>query len=328
MRLNASLFLTTDGSSRTGSNSPCSHMIRTLALTVIASALVACGSGLASQGGPKIVQDRSKITGRALLIGDQAESAGYGLYSYVLFESEPTPESKPIYLAVISACLKEIPDLGGLAQKYRPESLNAMYIPVTETVIGSQAEEILQQYNYERAKTILDRLSKIQRNSGPYLVSSLKPVSTSNDTSPFLYQDLSAVRLVSSQEDQRKMAYDWVLDFVDRVSNPQSSAWNRATLEQFSGEMRDSRQPAFKRYNVRADSLELKKYIVFTMPDGKVERTVPSPAWKTGEGDAAPNRNSIVDQSRSVPTLVSFPSRTGLMPQRGGACDGRCQARG
>ncbi len=254
-----------------------SRIINTILFTVLAGALVACGSGLAAQGGPRIVQDRAKITGQALLVDDQAETTGYGLYSYVLFESPPTAETKPIYLAVISACVKEFPDLGGLAQKYRPESLNAMYIPVTQTITGPKAEEILQQYNYKRAKTILDQLSNVQRNGGPYLVSSLGPVSIGNRASPFVFQDLSAVRLVSSQEGQEQMAYEWVLDFVDRVSNPQSSAWNRTTLENFGDELREARQPAFKRYNVRADSLELKKYIVFTMPDGKVERTTPLP---------------------------------------------------
>jgi hypothetical protein len=309
-------------------NSISSLMINMIVITVLAGALAACGSGLAAQGGPRIAKDQTKITGQTLLVGDQAETTGYGLYSYVLFESPPTTETKPIYLAVISACIKEFPDLEGLAQKYRPESLNAMHIPVTKTITASRAEEILQQYNYERAKTILDQLSKTQGNGGPYLVSSLGPVSSGNETSPFVFQDLSVVRLASSQEDQKKMAYEWVLDFVDRVSNPQSAAWNRATLENFGDELREARQPAFKRYGVRADSLELKKYIVFTMPDGKVERTAPSPVWRTGGGDAGPNRYSIVDQSRPVPRRVSFPSRTAPMPQRDGVYDGRYQDRG
>jgi hypothetical protein len=318
-----SISPTTGGFTKGASNSLWSRVVSALALVALAGTSIACGAGLAAQGGPKIAKDQTKITGQALLVGDQAEMTGYGLYSYVLFDSPPTTETTPIYLAVISACIKEFPDLVGLAQKYRPESLNAMYIPVTATITGAKAEEILQQYNYERAKTILNRLSKTQRNGGPYLVSSLGPVSSGNGTSPFVFQDLSAVRLVSSQEDQRKMAYEWVLDFVDRVSNPQSLAWNRTTLENFGDELREARQPAFKRYNVRADSLELKKYIVFTMPDGKVERTAPYPAWKAGGGDAGPNSHSIVDQSRSIQKRVSFPNRTSPTLQRGGVYDGR-----
>jgi hypothetical protein len=329
--------------SKSSSNPIWSRVVSTFALAVMAGVLVACGAGLAGQGGPRIAQDRSKITGNALLTDNQAEAAGYGLYSYVLFESPPTTETKPIYLAVILACLKEFPDLEGLAKKYRPELLNAMYIPVTgdtadfktptleqpeQNPMKSKAEEILQRYNYGRAQTILTQLAKIQRNGGPYLVSSLKPTSSDRGTSPFVLQDLSVVRLASNQEDQKKMAYEWVLDFVDRVSNPQSAAWNRATLENFGDELREARQPTFKRYGVRADSLELKKYIVFTMPDGKVEQTAPSPVWRSEGGDVGPNRYSVVAQSRPVPRRVSFPSQTAPTHQREKACDGRCQGRG
>lgn len=262
----------------------------TFALSVLAGTLVACASGLASQGSPQIPQDRGKITGRALLIGDQAETSGYGLYSYVLFESPPTPETKPHYLAVILACLKEFPNLGGLETKYRPEMLNAMYIPLTEDIkppsleqsehnrLKLQAEEILQQYNYGRAQTILNQLPKIQKNGGPYLVSSLAPVSSSGSPSVSLYQDLSAVRQVSSPDGQAKMAYEWVLDFVDRVSNPQPTAWNRDTLVKFGDEFGEARQLSFKRYNVSANPVQ----IVFPIGDHKADRTFFLLSWHTG----------------------------------------------
>lgn len=298
------------GTTCSGATSVWSRMVNTFVLAVLASTLIACGAGLASQGGPRITQDRSKITGKALLIGDQAEAAGYGLYSYVLFESPPTSETKPIYLAVILACLKEIPDLGGLEKKYRPESLNAMYIPITGASTDAQispsdqpeavrmkakAEEILQRYNYGRAQAILKRISTVQKNGGPYLLSSLAPVSSSTRIGLALYQDLSAVHFVSDQDDQKQMAYEWVLDFVDRVSNPQSTAWDRTTLGNFSDEVREARQPAFKRYNVRADQLDLKKYIVFPIPDTNAERTLPFPTWKTSVGYGGPTLVTVLE---------------------------------
>ena len=273
------------------------RMIKTLTLTVLAGTLVACASGLASQGGPQIPQDRGKITGRALLIGDQAETAGYGLYSYVLFESPPTAETKPHYLAVILACLKEFPDLGGLETKYRPERLNAMYIPVTGGTKPSsldlkvQAEEILQQYNYGRAQTILNQLPKIQKNGGPYLVSSLAPVSSSGSPSLSLYQDLSAVRQVSSPDGQAKMAYEWVLDFVDRVSNPQPTAWNRDTLVKFGDEFGEARQLSFKRYNVSANPVQ----IVFPIGDHKADRTFFLLSWHTGVDEGDPSHIKVLE---------------------------------
>jgi hypothetical protein len=278
-------------------------MIKTFALTVLAGTLVACAAGLARQGGPKITLDRGKITGKALLIGDQAETAGYGLYSYVLFDSPPTAETKPHYLAVILACLKEFPDLGGLETKYRPEMLNAMYIPLTGDIkspsleqsehnrLKLQAEEILQQYNYTRAQTILNQLSKIQRNGGPYLVSSLKPVSNGSGTDPFLFQDLAAVRLVASQDDQKNMAYEWVLDFVDRVSNPQLTAWNRDTLVKFGDEFGEARQLSFKRYKVSANPVQ----IVFPIGDHKADRTFFLLSWHTGADEGDPTHIKVLE---------------------------------
>jgi hypothetical protein len=163
-----------------------------------------------------------------------------------------------------------------------------MFIPVTGDItdskaspleqperkrLNSWAEAILQRYNYDRAQAILNKLSKIQKHGGPYLVSSLAPVSGSSGTIRFLFQDLSAVRLVSSQEDQTDMVYEWVLDFVDRVSNPQGVAWNPATLAKFGDEMRDARQPAFAHRGVGADRLDLKKWINFPPPDDPPRRT-------------------------------------------------------
>lgn len=287
-----SLFPTASGTSCSSSNSIWSQVAKTVALAVLASTLVACGAGLASQGGPKIAQDRSKITGRALLIGDQAEVAGYGLYSYVLFESPPTPETKPIYLAVISSCLKEFPDLGGLAQRYRPQSLNAMYIPVTSALSEPKAEEILQQYNYERAQAILNALPKIQKNGGPYLVSNLAPVLSSENPAVSLYQDLSAVRQVSSPDGQVKMAYEWVLDFVDRVSNPQPTAWNRDTLVKFGDEFRDARQLSFKRYGVSANPIQ----IVFPIGDNRADRRLFLLSWNTGVDEGTPNQIKVLEK--------------------------------
>jgi hypothetical protein len=288
---------TAGGPRRIDSNRIWPHAIRAFALAVISSALVACGAGLASQGGPKIARDQIKITGKALLTDNQAETPGYGLYSYVLFDSPPTAETKPHYLAIILACLKEFPDLGGLETKYRPEMLNAMYIPVTGDIkppsldLKLQAEEILQQYNYRRAQTILDQLSKIQRNGGPYLVSSLKPVSNSSGTEPFLFQDLAAVRLVASQDDQKKLAYEWVLDFVDQVSNPQPTTWNRDTLVKFGHEFGEARQRSFKHYKVSANPVQ----IVFPIGDHKADRTFFLLSWYTGTDEGDPTHIKVLE---------------------------------
>ena len=307
-------------SSSTGSNPIWSHAIKTFVLAIIASAFVACSMGFAAGQAVKSGRDRIDLTGRALLVADQPEAPGYGLYSYVLFDSEPTAETKPIYLAVISACLEEIQDLGNLDKTYSPKTLNAMWIPVKSLPVKesdheglqSKAEKVLDLYNYARAQAILDQLYKARKNGGPYLASSLAPVSSSSKTNSVLFQDLSAVRLVSNQGDQTNMAYEWVLDFVGRVSNPRprEQDWNNASLESFVNEVRDTRQPAFKRYGVRADQLDLKRYIVFPIPDSKVERTLPFPFWHTRGNNGGSDPRKDFDQSHSVPRLVSLLSQS------------------
>lgn len=306
MRSTENIFPIAGAPKSSPSNSIWLRMINTCALTMLAGTLVACGAGLVGQGGQKIAQDQIKMTGRALLIGDQTETAGYGLYSYVLFDSPPTVETKPHYLAVILACLKEFPDLGGLEKRYRPEMLNAMFIPVTgdrtdpqappleqpeNNQWKSRAEEILQRYNYGRAQMILNQLSKVQKNGGPYLVSSLAPVSSSGNPSVSLYQDLSAVRQVSSPDGQAKMAYEWVLDFVDRVSNPQPTAWNRDTLVKFGHEFGEARQLSFKRYKVSANPVQ----IVFPIGDNRADRTFFLLSWNTGVDEGDPNRIKVLE---------------------------------
>ena len=65
------------------------HLIHMLVLALSASTVTACGTGFAGKEGPSRGLDRIAVTGRALLIEDQAEEGGYGLYSYLLFELPP-----------------------------------------------------------------------------------------------------------------------------------------------------------------------------------------------------------------------------------------------
>ncbi len=272
-----------------GSHRAWSHVISAFIVTVMAGALVACSMGYGELGDPEDHQAQDKRTGRTILVDNQAETVGYGLYSYVLFESPPTAQTKPLYLAIISACLTEFPDLGRLEKEHRLESLNVIHLPVTRNISSPRAEEILQYYNYDRARTILGQLSMIQRNGGPYLLSSLAPVSNSSRSNPSLYQDLSAIRLVSSPGDQTNIAKDWVLSFVKQVNKPR--AWDRATLAIFTDEIRGKIQPVFTSHGVSADKLDLKKYIVFPIPDNRTEQLFPFIAWKTSVDNG--NRHHI-----------------------------------
>lgn len=277
-----------------GSHRAWSHVISAFIVTVMAGALVACSMGYGELGDPEDHQAQNKRTGRTILVDNQAETVGYGLYSYLLFESPPTPQTKPLYLAIISACLKEFPDLDGLRKEHRPESLNVIHLPVTRNISAPRAEEILQYYSYERAQAILGQLSMIQRNGGPYLASSLVPVSNSSRANQSLYQDLSAIHFVSHQEDQINIARNWVLGFVNQVSKPR--AWDRATLATFTDEIRERIQPVFTSQGLSADKLDLKKYIVFPIPDNKTEQIFPFIAWKTSVDNGSRHRINVREQ--------------------------------
>ncbi len=293
--------------------------------------------GYSGKGSLQSSLGRPDITGRTLLVGDRPETPGYGLYSYVLFESEPTEETKPLYLAVILACLEEVQDLGELEKRYKDnlQKLNGMFIPVIEDRADSQqapakhpehkpaetrAAEILQRYNYPRAKAILKRLSPIQRHGGPYLVSGLAPASDNNNPTVSLFQDLSVVHFVSSEKNPNKMAREWVLDFIGRVSTLRPTDWSGELLKGFAGEMQDAQQPSFIHYKVRADQSDVKNWIVaivFPIPDSRTDKALlvpPSPAR------IHQVRSAVVypleGQSRFVQRSVSFPSRPAPGHQR------------
>lgn len=276
-----------------GSHRIWSRAISAFTLIVVTGALVACSMGYGELGVPEDRQAQIKQTRRTLLVDNQAETVGYGLYSYVLFETPPTSQTRPLYLAIISACLEEYPDLGRLAKEYRPESLNVIHLPVTRNISSPRAEEILQYYSYERAQAILDQLPKTQKNGGPYLVSSLAPVSNSNRTTQSLYQDLSAVHFASRQKDQIDIARSWVVSFVNQVGKPR--AWDRATLATFTDEIRGKIQPVFTSHGVGADKLDLKKYIVFPIPDNRTERVPLFQAWNTRVGEDNPNHITVLE---------------------------------
>lgn len=302
-------------SSSNGSNRIRPRVIRTFALAVLASACVACGMGYSGKGSLASSLGRPDITGRVLLVGDQREPLGYGLYSYVLFDSEPTPETEPLYLAVILACLEEVQDLGELEKKYTNSlsKLNALFIPVTEniaeakgpqpeqakqTLLQTKAAEILHRYNYPRAKAILKRLSPIRRHGGPYLVSGLAPASDNNNPTISLFQDLAVVHFVSSEKSPNKMAREWVLDFIGRVSTLRPTDWSSELLKGFAEEMQDAQRPSFIHHKVRTDQSDVEKWIaiVFQPEDNSSKRTFLLSSWKSDLHNRSPVFITHLDQ--------------------------------
>jgi hypothetical protein len=167
-----------------------------------------------SAGQRSPVRDR----GHDLLVKNTPETPGYGLYSYVLFSAAPDDESRLRYLQLLLAVLAQAPSIEDLGVYYDAAQLNVTYIPV---VSGGQppvsAQWLLDNYDYAHARFLLHAVPG-NLSRGPYLVSSLQPLSKTT-SGPYLVQDLSSVppHLVSL----------WTSEFLNQAA--QEHFWEQNT---------------------------------------------------------------------------------------------------
>jgi hypothetical protein len=138
-------------------------------------------------------------TGRAFLPPGQSEENGYGLYSYLLFGTQPTEGTRERYLAAIQAYLEMIETVDKLETQFKKNELNVTYLLVTEKPGSDKppAEWLLEHYDFARAMKLLGAFPQAG-SLGPYLFSTTEPASplaaeNKNVTCPCLFQDLSTV---------------------------------------------------------------------------------------------------------------------------------------
>jgi hypothetical protein len=146
-------------------------------------------------------------TGRSILLPDQEEDKGYGLYSYLLLGSETDDTNHRRYLNAIIQYLK-FPSVKKL-ERYglQPEELNITYLPLERQLEQNLlrelqtrdydkyteiAEWILRHYDYARARTLLRTLPG-NNLAGPYIISFLKPLGKNVLVPPYLYVNISEV---------------------------------------------------------------------------------------------------------------------------------------
>lgn len=171
-----------------------------------------------------------RLTGHSLLVRDTLEAEGYGLYSYLLFANPPEESSRERYTKAIDAYLSLMPDVTAL-EKYskRRSELNITYVPVdTEPPKSIPPEWLLQHYDYAHALVLLRELSGSHRD-GPYIVSSLNPLSGKESLSgDYLLQDLSTVppHLISA----------WIKLFLNQAS--QEHFWEQRSASYFALRLR------------------------------------------------------------------------------------------
>jgi hypothetical protein len=137
---------------------------------------------------------RSSASGGALLPTGKTERAGYGAYTYLLFRSGPTEDTRSRFLAAIQAYNRLKSNLSQLEVYYPINELNVNYIPI-DSAAGTNPnnEWILDHYDYARASFILRLVSGSNIRSGPYLVTFKLPPSREAPREPILVQDLSWV---------------------------------------------------------------------------------------------------------------------------------------
>lgn len=162
---------------------------------IIASVLIflsGCAPAAGGWGSPMLVD---YLTGRELLLSNTAEPRGYGLYSYVVFGSPPSPSTRARYLAALEA-FDDFSTVQELRRYRTPEQLNVLYLPVSKYPSQRSADALLSSYDYTRSRILLRNLrgSRYNLNPGPYLVSSKYPLTRGvrpNDS--VIVQDLSSV---------------------------------------------------------------------------------------------------------------------------------------
>lgn len=177
------------------------------------------------RGTPDTAASVSRNTARAFLTTGAKEEAGYGLYSYLLFGSPPTDSARPRYLKAIQAYLTLIPTVADLLQYRSANKLNITYVPVKVRPTDMlTAEWVLTNYDFARARVLLDLLSS-HYQTGPYIVSTLMPLSTSQALPhDHLFQDLS---LVPTQPED--LLSWWIRAFLNQAA--QEQFWKSQTGE-------------------------------------------------------------------------------------------------
>ena len=145
---------------------------------------------------------RGGITGWSLLLTGAKEKPGYGLYSYILFGTRPTEETRERYLKTLEAYVSLQESIASLEASGIPvHRLNITYVPVTEMPPDRPtAQWLLDHYDFPRARAILSVLPGGYRSEGPYIISHLSPLSEIKQLgSRYLYQDLSLImpRIIS-----------------------------------------------------------------------------------------------------------------------------------
>jgi hypothetical protein len=150
------------------------------------------------------------LPARSFLARETPESQGYGLYSYLLLGSTPSPAVLPRYRRAIEEYVRLLPAIAAYGEVKNPGEFNINYLPVDAAPAADNADSVLAHYDYARAQVLLRSLPG-SHLVGPYLVSSRRPLTAGVPTSgDFIVQDLSVV--------PETLIGLWVSGFLDQAT--------------------------------------------------------------------------------------------------------------
>jgi hypothetical protein len=180
-----------------------------------------------------------RVTGTAVLLPQQKEESGFGLYSYALLTHAPLEGELPKYRAFLTA-LVELPTAKNLATYLPKIRINITYLPLTSSAqdwdaftTDQKVDYVLSHYDYARGAAMLASLPE-RTGAGPVLTSVLKPLSFDRFPRPVLVQDMSTSQPVLME--------DYVKEFVDQAAK--DHFWEAKTLAAFSLGLRNTLETA------------------------------------------------------------------------------------
>lgn len=175
-----------------------------------------------------------RITATSVLLPNQHEEPGYGLYSYALLTHPPQDSELPKYRAFLTA-LVGLPTAKDVAMYVQIARINITYFPLTSSpdnwdalTANGRVDYVLAHYDYARGAAMLASLPG-SIGTGPVITSVLKPLSYDSAPHPVLVQDLSTAQPV--------LMADYVKEFVDQAA--QDHFWEEKTLQAFSLKLRN-----------------------------------------------------------------------------------------
>ena len=180
----------------------------------------------------------TRETAWSVLVNNEHEARGYGLYSYLLLAEKPNPNNIDRYKKVIESYLLSVPALQELEtelEKYgfTPLDLNVTYLLLKQAPPAGEVlsvDWVLNNYDYARARVLLKILPGTNQE-GPYIISSMTPFfSDSRLSENYLFQNLS---LVPSH-----IVYLWAREYFNQAA--QERYWESGGIKRIALRLRQS----------------------------------------------------------------------------------------